>query len=150
MESMENTFKMRKETKNNTVLCKAKRAQKEKAHYQAKSGPSHVEKESPNPNQMISNWRKTSCAWLIVPHRPTTRRWWREGLVRGRPNGGHMAHLPGASLPLLRMAVTWRHVEAVETRLHAKYRCTHHLTPPIKGGLPLLISPPQGKELLHF
>ena len=60
MEYMENTFKMRKETKNNTVLCKAKRAQKEKAHYQAKLGPSHVEKESPNPNQMISNWCKTS------------------------------------------------------------------------------------------
>jgi hypothetical protein len=55
MEYMENTFKMCKETKNHTVLCKEKRAQKEKAHYQAKSGPSHVEKESPNPNQMISN-----------------------------------------------------------------------------------------------
>ena len=33
MESMENTFKMRKETKYDTVSCKAKRAQKEKAHY---------------------------------------------------------------------------------------------------------------------
>ena len=57
MEYMENTFKMCKETKSNTVLRKAKRAQKEKAHYQAKSGPSHVEKRSPNPNQTISNWR---------------------------------------------------------------------------------------------
>ena len=45
----------------------------------------------------------------------------------------------GASLPLLQMVITWRHVEAVETRLHAKYRHTHHLTPPIKGGLPFLI-----------
>ena len=44
----------------------------------------------------------------------------------------------GASLPLLQMVITWRHVEAVETRLHAKYS-THRLTPPIKGGLPLLI-----------
>ena len=83
MEYMENTFKMRKETKYDMVLCKAKRDQKEKAHYQAKSGPSHVEKESPNPNQMISNWRKTSRAWPIHPQRPTTRRQWREGLVRG-------------------------------------------------------------------
>ena len=60
MEYMENTFKMHKETKYDTVLCRAKRAQKEKAHYQAKLGPSHVEKESPNPNQMISSWHKTS------------------------------------------------------------------------------------------
>ena len=50
MEYMENTFKMRKETKSNTVLRKAKRAHKEKAHYQAKSGLNHVEKESPNLN----------------------------------------------------------------------------------------------------
>ena len=50
MEYMENTFKMRKETKYDTVLCKEKRAQKEKAHYQVKLGPSHVEKENPNPN----------------------------------------------------------------------------------------------------
>ena len=67
MESMENTFKMHKETKYDTALCKEKSTQKEKAHYQAKSGPSHVEKESPNPNQMISNWRKTSWAWRIHP-----------------------------------------------------------------------------------
>ena len=33
MESIENTFKMHKETKYDTVLCKAKRAQKEKAYY---------------------------------------------------------------------------------------------------------------------
>ena len=50
MESMENTFKMRKETKYDTVLCKEKSTQKEKAHYQVKLGPSHVEKENPNPN----------------------------------------------------------------------------------------------------
>ena len=67
MEYMENTFEMRKETKHNTVLRKAKRAQKEKAHYQAKSGPSHVEKKSPNPNQTISNWCKTSQAWPRHP-----------------------------------------------------------------------------------
>ena len=59
MEYMENTFKMRKETKSNTVLRKAKRAQKEEAHYQAKSGPSHMEKKSPNINQTISKWRET-------------------------------------------------------------------------------------------
>ena len=67
MEYMENTFKMSKEIKRNTVWHKAKRAQKEKAQYQAKSGPNHVEKESPNLNQMISNWRKTSRAWPIHP-----------------------------------------------------------------------------------
>ena len=55
MEYMENTFKMHKETKRNTVLRKAKRAQREKGHYQSKSGPSQVEKKSPNPNQTISN-----------------------------------------------------------------------------------------------
>ena len=60
MEYMENTFKMRKETKSYMVMRKAKGAQKEKAHYQAKSGPNHVEKKSPNPNQTIANWRKTS------------------------------------------------------------------------------------------
>ena len=70
MEYIENTFKMRKEIKYDMVLCKTKRAQKEKAHYQAKSGPSHVEKESPNPNQMISNWRKISWAWPIHPRGP--------------------------------------------------------------------------------
>ena len=74
MEYMENTFKMRKETKYDMVLCKAKRDQKEKAHYQAKSGPSHVEIQSPNLNQMNSNWCKTSQAWPIHPQRPTTRR----------------------------------------------------------------------------
>jgi hypothetical protein len=37
------------------------------------------------------------------------------------------------------MAVTWHHAEAMEARLLAKYGCTHYLTPPIKGGLPLLI-----------
>jgi len=90
MEYMENTFKMRKETKYDTVLCKAKRAQKEKAHYQAKSGPSHVEKESPNPNQMISNWHKTSQAWTIHPQRPT------HGCLSTTPsNGGHMAPCRG-------------------------------------------------------
>ena len=83
MEYMENTFKMRKETKYDMVLCKAKRAQKEKAHYKAKSGPNHVEKESPNPNQMISNWHKTSWAWPIHPQRTTMRRRWPGGLVRG-------------------------------------------------------------------
>ena len=46
MEYMENTFKMHKETKRNTVIRKAKRAQKEKIHYQAKSGPSRVEKKN--------------------------------------------------------------------------------------------------------
>ena len=46
MEYMENTFKMRKETKRNTVLRKTQRAQKEKAHYQAKSRQSHVEKRA--------------------------------------------------------------------------------------------------------
>ena len=103
---MENTFKLRKEIKYDTVLYKAKRAQKEKAHYQAKSGPNHVEKESPNLNQMISNWRKTSWAWPIHSQRPTTRRQWREGLVRGHStphgrlsiassNGSHMAPCRG-------------------------------------------------------
>ena len=67
MEYMENTFEMRKETKHNTVLRKAKRAQKEKAHYQTKLGPSHVEKKSPNSNQTISNWHKTSQARPIHP-----------------------------------------------------------------------------------
>ena len=57
MEYMENTFKMRKETKYDTVLRKAKSAQKEKAHYQSQIRASHVEKRSPNPNQTISNWR---------------------------------------------------------------------------------------------
>ena len=33
MEYMENTFKMRKETKYDMVLCNAKSAQKEKAYY---------------------------------------------------------------------------------------------------------------------
>jgi len=106
MEYMENTFKMHKETKYDIVLCKPKRAQKEKAHYQAKSGPSHVEKESPNPNQMISNWHKTSQAWTIHPQRPTIRRQWRECPVRGRPTPGVARPLPSASLSLLRMAVT--------------------------------------------
>ena len=67
MEYIKNTFKMPKEIKYDMVLCKAKRAQKKKAHYQAKSGPNHVEKESPNLNQMISNWRKTSRVWPIHP-----------------------------------------------------------------------------------
>ena len=67
MEYMENTFKMHKETKRNTVIRKAKRAQKEKIHYQAKLGSSHVEKKSPNPNQMISKERETSQARPIHP-----------------------------------------------------------------------------------
>ena len=58
---------MCKETKRNTVICKAKRAQKEKTHYQAKSGPSRVEKKNPNPNQTISNWHKTSQGWPRHP-----------------------------------------------------------------------------------
>jgi len=33
MEYMENTFKMRREIKYDMVLCKVKRAQKEKAYY---------------------------------------------------------------------------------------------------------------------
>ena len=67
MEYMENTFKMCKETKYDTVLCKTKRAPKEKAHYRAKSGPSYAEQKSPNPNQMISKWRETSQARRIHP-----------------------------------------------------------------------------------
>jgi hypothetical protein len=40
MEYMENTFKMRKETKRDTILHKEKEPKGEKVHYQAKSGPS--------------------------------------------------------------------------------------------------------------
>jgi hypothetical protein len=35
-------------------IAQSKRAQGEKAYYQAKLGPTHAEKKSPNPNQMIS------------------------------------------------------------------------------------------------
>ena len=95
--------------------------------------------------------RKTSQARPKHPQRPTKQRLWRKGLVMGWPTLGGARPPTGASRLLLRLAVTWRHAEAVETRLRAKYRCTHHLTPPIKGGLPLLIlDTPQGKELLHF
>jgi hypothetical protein len=60
MEYMENTIKMHKETKRNMVLRKAKRAQKEKPTTKPNQGLAMWRKKSPNSNQTISNWCKTS------------------------------------------------------------------------------------------
>jgi len=61
MEYTENTFKIRKETKRDTMLCKAKEPKGEKAHYQAKSVSSIWRKRArpkPKPNdlQMAPNF----------------------------------------------------------------------------------------------
>ena len=107
------------------------------------------------PNQGLAMWRKraqTQIKWYLIGVKLHGH-----GLYtpRGLPCEGSGerawptpwgARAPtGASLPLLRMVVTWCHVKAVETRLCAKYRCTHRLTPPIKGCLPSLFHTPQDK-----
>ena len=66
MEYMENTFKMHKETKCDTILHKAKEPKGEgllPGQIRAK----HMEKKGPNPNQTISRWRKTLQAWPTHP-----------------------------------------------------------------------------------
>ena len=58
MEYMEKTFKMRKETKCDTILPKAKEPKGEgllPGQIRAK----HMEKKGPKTNQTISKWRET-------------------------------------------------------------------------------------------
>jgi len=50
-----------------TPYCAKQKSLREKAHYRAKLGSSHVEKKSPNPNQTISKERETSQAQPIHP-----------------------------------------------------------------------------------
>jgi hypothetical protein len=62
MEYMENTFKMCKETKCDTILCKAKEPKGEgllPGQIRAK----HMKNEGPNTNQTISKWCETLQAW---------------------------------------------------------------------------------------
>ena len=64
MEYMENTFKIGKKTKRDTILHKAKEPKGEgllPGQIRAK----HMEKKGPNPNQMISKWRET---FIGMPH----------------------------------------------------------------------------------
>jgi hypothetical protein len=85
------------------------------------------------------NWARHLGTRSMSSPEPTVWSRWLLEPVMEWPLPRASRSLPGASRPLLQMAVTWHHAEVVETRLHAKYRCTHRLTPPIKGGLPLLI-----------
>jgi hypothetical protein len=66
MEYIENTFKMCKETKCDTIL-QSKRAKEEKAHYQAKLGPKHVEKKGPKQTKRSPNGMKL---YRHVPYMP--------------------------------------------------------------------------------
>jgi hypothetical protein len=69
MEYMENTFKMRKETKHDTILHKAKEPKGEKVHHQAKSGQAYGEKgPKPKPNdlQMVPNFTGMAYTSLEV------------------------------------------------------------------------------------
>ena len=66
MEYMENTFKMLKETKCDTILRKAKEPEGGgllPGQIRAK----HMEKKGPNPKQTISKWRETLQAWPTHP-----------------------------------------------------------------------------------
>ena len=90
MEYMENTFKVRKETKHDTILHKAKEPKGEgllPGQIRAK----HMEKKDPNPNQTISKWRKTLQAWPTHPERPTRQNLAQDDVSRGHPPPG-VAH----------------------------------------------------------
>ena len=58
MDYMENTFKVCKDTKRDTILCKAKEP---KGAYSIRGqiNAKHMEIKGPNPNQTISKWRET-------------------------------------------------------------------------------------------
>jgi hypothetical protein len=66
MEYMKNTFKMCKETKCDTILCKAKEPKGGRPTTRPNQGQAYGEK-GPNTNQMISKWRKTLQAWPTHP-----------------------------------------------------------------------------------
>jgi hypothetical protein len=59
MEYMENTFKMRKETKRDTILHKEKEPKGGEGPLPGQIRAKHMEKKGPNLNQMISKWCKT-------------------------------------------------------------------------------------------
>ena len=66
MEYMENTFKILKETKHDTLLRKAEEPKGEgllPSQIRAK----HIEKKGLNTNQTISKWRETLEAWPTHP-----------------------------------------------------------------------------------
>jgi hypothetical protein len=58
MEYMENKFKMHKEAKRDTILHKAKEPKGE-GLLSGQIWAEHMEKNSPNTNQMISKWHET-------------------------------------------------------------------------------------------
>ena len=66
MEYMENTFKMLKETKCDTILCKAKEPNGGRPNTRPNHDQTYGEK-GPNANQMISKWHETLQAWPTHP-----------------------------------------------------------------------------------
>jgi uncharacterized C2H2 Zn-finger protein len=60
---MKNTFKMRKQTKCNSILHKAKEPKGAKAHYWAKSRPKHMENKAKTKESHLQSTSNT--------HKPT-------------------------------------------------------------------------------
>jgi hypothetical protein len=75
MEYIENTFKICKETKRDTIFRKAKEPKEEKALPGQIRAEAYGEK-GPKTNQTISKWRETLQAWPIHAQRPTRQRRW--------------------------------------------------------------------------
>ena len=73
MEYMENTFKMRKETKCDTILRKA--AQEGKAYYQAESGPNIWRKRGQTQTKRSPNGVKLYRHGPHIPKGPSDKTW---------------------------------------------------------------------------
>jgi hypothetical protein len=71
MEYMQNTFKVCKETKRDTILRKSKEPKGEAYYIPGQIRAKHMEKKGPNLNQTISKWRETLQTWPTHPQRPT-------------------------------------------------------------------------------
>ena len=75
MEYIENTFKMHKETKCDTILRKAKEPKRGKAYYQAKSGPSIWRKMAQTQTKRSPNGVKLYGHGPCIPRGPPDKTW---------------------------------------------------------------------------
>ena len=69
MEYMENTFKIRKKTKRDTILHKAK-VPKGEGLLPGQIRAKHIEKKGPKTNQTISKWRELYRHGPHIPRGP--------------------------------------------------------------------------------